>query len=99
MKKDYFEWADEYPDYVVLRKEGWLWRTKEESAFVLANVMDYQIMERENGIREAGSRYLDKIQAELIDKHINHIVIHSNNVVDERHFDDNKYRFYIDRQR
>ncbi len=51
MKKDYFEWANEYPDYVVLRKEGWLWRTKEESAFVLANVMDYQIMERENGIR------------------------------------------------
>ena len=92
---EYSEWVNKFPDYVVLRKEGWLWRAKEECATVLANALDYQIMERENGIREAGSRYLDKIQAELIDKHINHVVIHSNSVVEERHFDDNKYRCYL----
>ena len=32
-KKSYFDWVDEYPYYVVLRKEGWLFRAKEECSY------------------------------------------------------------------
>lgn len=96
-KKTYFDWVDEYPNYVVLRKEGWLFRAKEESADVLSAVTGYQIMERENGIREAGSgkEQLETMVYKLSQKHINYVVIHFDEVIDEECFEDNKYRLYV----
>lgn len=96
MKKSYFDWADEYPNYVVLRKEGWLWRAKEECAFVLSNASNkYEIYERDNGIREAGCGQLDNMLNILAAMHINYVVIHFDEVIEESHFDDNQYQKYV----
>ncbi len=93
-KKSYFDWVDEYPDYVVLRKEGWLWRAKEECAKVLANVSGYQIYERDNGIHEAGASRLEDIVDKLSAHNVNYVVIHFEEVIDEQKYDGNKYRLY-----
>ena len=93
-KKKYFGWVDKYPKYVVLRKEGYLWRAKEGCANVLSNALGYQIKVRDNGIREAGSSFLDLIQLELDKRHINYVVIHFNQIIGEQCFPDNQYEYY-----
>lgn len=94
-KKSYFEGVDEYPDYVVLRKEGWLWRAKEECADVLANISGYQVYERGDGIHKAGSSRLDDIVGKLSDNNVNYVVIHFDEVIEEQKYDDKKYRLYL----
>ena len=95
MNKQYFDWVDEYPKYVVLRKEGWLFRAKEECARVLANALDYRLMERDNGIVESGTRQLDSMLNGLSERHINYIAIHFDKVIAEESFDDNAYNSYL----
>lgn len=94
-KKQYFDWVDEYPKYVVLRKEGWLFRAKEECAHVLSNALDYKLMERENGIVESGTSQIDAMLVGLAERHINYIAIHFDEVIAMETFDDNTFDSYV----
>lgn len=94
-KKDYIDWVDDFPKYVVLRKEGWLFRAKNECAHVLSNALGYNLMERESGIMEAGSSQIDSILNGLAEKHINYIAIRFDEVLDKESFEDNRYEDYL----
>ena len=96
--KTYEEWVDEYPNTIVLRKEGWLFRAKDECAHVLSNSLGCRIMERENGIEEAGTTHLDIIIQGLKNIHINYIVIHFDEVIEAEEFNDNRYRNYLTKE-
>lgn len=96
-KKTYWDLVDENPNTVVLKKEGWLFRAKDECAHVLSNSLGYNIMNRDNGTEEAGAAQLDVIVGGLKDLHINYLVVHFDEIIERGEFQDNQYSNFIEK--
>lgn len=82
----YAYWAEEYPNHVVIKKEGAFWTTRGESAEVLNRILGYKLGGNpDNPI--TGSPTLDPIIYGLSRHEINYVVIEDGEIVDQADFE------------
>ncbi len=93
-KKTYDDWVVEYPDRVVIRKEGFFYTVKDECAQVVASVLRYNIGEY-SGRAITGSPSLEIMANELKSHHISYIAIVKGEIVDEEAFADNQFYAFV----
>lgn len=97
MKRKYNEWVTDYPDRVVIKKEGFFYTCRENSAYIVATILNYQIgMTKSDGTAITGSPSLDKITEELKRHHISFVAIENDVVIDEEEFADNQFWKFVD---
>ena len=85
-KDTYASWEAQYPNHVIIKKEGAFWTTRNESAEVLNEVLGYKIGES-FGHPMTGSPALDPIIAGLKANRINYIAIEDGQIIDRADFD------------
>lgn len=95
-KKTYLEWVAEYPNYVVIRLEGYFYTVKYEAAELIGDICDYNIG-LFKGIPTTGSPIYEKMEEALIDNCINYIIIENNRISAIREFSTSNFR-YIERE-
>lgn len=78
----YSYWVENYPDYVVIKKEGFYWTTRDESAEVLHDQLGYKIGES-FGHAVTGSPKLEAITDALKRARIQYIAIEDGEIVDQ----------------
>lgn len=93
-KKTYDDWVEEYPDRVVIRKEGFFYTVKDECATVIASILRYNIGEY-YGRYITGSPSLEIMTNELKNHHISYVAIVSDEIVDEEVFTDNQFYAWV----
>ena len=93
-KKTYDDWVVEYPDRVVIRKEGFFYTVKDECATVIASILRYNIGEY-YGRYITGSPSLEIMTNELKNHHISYVAIVSDEIVDEEVFTDNQFYAWV----
>ena len=77
----YSYWVENYPDYVVIKKEGFYWTTRDESAEVLHDQLGYKIGES-FGHAVTGSPKLEAITDALKKARIQYIAVEDGEIVD-----------------
>ena len=77
----YSYWAENYPDYVVIKKEGYFWTTRDESAEVLRDQLGYKLGESA-GHPITGSPKLETITDALKKARIQYIAVEDGEIVD-----------------
>lgn len=96
-KKRYSDWVNDYPDRVVIKKEGFFYTTRENSAYIIATILDYNIgISEPEGAAITGSPSLVKMTEQLKQHHISYVAIVCDEVVDEDSFEDNKFWDFVD---
>ena len=84
-KNTYAYWALEYPDYVVIKREGAFWTCRGESAETLSEVLGYKL----GGSADkpvTGSPNLDPMIYALKEHHISYIVVDDGEIVEQEDF-------------
>ena len=84
-KNTYAYWASEYPDYVVIKREGAFWTCRGESAETLSEVLGYKL----GGSADkpvTGSPNLDPMIYALKEHHISYIVVDDGEIVEQEDF-------------
>ena len=91
----YEKMKEEYPEFVILSKEGMFYTARNESAFILNNVFGYHLCP-EKEIYRTGCplNLLDKVTNKLEDLHINYVVVSKGEIVHHLEFDDNEFLTY-----
>ena len=93
-KTTYDDWVEEYPDRVVIRKEGFFYTVKDECPQVIASVLRYNIGEY-SGRAITGSPSLEIMTDELKSHHISYVAIVRDEIVDEEIFADNQFYAFV----
>lgn len=91
-KKTYLEWVAEYPNYVVIRLEGYFYTVKYEAAELIGEICGYNI----GLINEApitGSPICETMEEALIDNCINYIIIENERISAIREFSTSDFRY------
>lgn len=96
-EKTYADWVAAYPDLVVIRKEGFYYTVRGNSAYVIAVLTNYNIGEV-GQTPMTGSPSLDVMTNELRSHHVSYIVVENNVIVDREEFVDNHFGKLISRQ-
>lgn len=91
-KKTYSDWAKEYPNTVIVKKEGAFFTVRGESARMLGNISDFNLSNGKNPV--SGSPKLERVTKYLIAKEINYIVVINNEITEERRYENNHYDDY-----
>ena len=91
-KKTYLEWVAEYPNYVVIRLEGYFYTVKYEAAELIADICGYNIG-LFKGIPTTGSPIYEKMEESLIFNCINYIIIENNQISAIREFSTSNFRY------
>lgn len=86
MIKTYNQWAIEYPNYVVLRKEGYYYTARNESAQVLHDLLGYKLGISGQNLM-TGSPVLQPVVDALVFNKINYIVIEDGEIIDKQEFE------------
>ena len=95
-KKTYLEWVAEYPNYVVIRLEGYFYTVKYEAADLIADICDYNIG-LYKGIPTTGSPIYEKMEEALINNCINYIIVEGDQISAIREFATSSFR-YVERE-
>lgn len=77
----YNSWERLYPNYVVIKKEGYFWTCRGESAKRIHEIMNYKLVGA-----KTGSPYLDRMVNALKIRKINYIVIDGSRAIDKGEF-------------
>ena len=85
-KDTYASWASQYPNHVVIKKEGAFWTTRGESAEVLNEILGYNLGGNPDNPM-TGSPSLDPIIAGLNAHRINYIAIEDGQIIDRADYD------------
>ena len=93
-KKKYADWAEEYPDAVVVRKEGAFFTVRGENAVVVGNISNLNVSSGNNPV--SGSPKLEGITDSLVANEIDYIVVINDEITEEGHYENNHYHDYID---
>ncbi len=96
-EKTYADWVAEYPDLVVIRKEGFCYTVRGYSAYIIAVLTNYNIGEV-GQTPMTGSPSLDVMINELRKHHVSYIVVENNVIVDREEFVDNHFGKLISKQ-
>ena len=91
-KKTYLEWVAEYPNYVVIRLEGYFYTVKYEAAELIGDICNYNIGVVK-GIPTTGSPIYEKMEEALIDNCINYIIIENNQISAIKEFSTSDFRY------
>lgn len=90
--KTYLEWVAEYPNYVVIRLEGYFYTVKYEAAELIGDICDYNIGVFK-GMPTTGSPIYEKMEEALIDNCINYIIIENNQISAIKEFSTSNFRY------
>lgn len=93
-KKTYADWVSEYPDRVVIRREGFYYTVRGNSAYVIAIINNYNIGEV-GQTSMTGSPSLEVMTNELKSHHVSYIAIENNVIVDREEFADNQFWTFV----
>ena len=85
MKKRYSDWIEEYPGFVIIRKEGFFYTARGEYAEILHELLGYKIGYFGN-IKVTGSPKIETIEEVLIANQIDFIVIVKNEIRTKKEF-------------
>lgn len=81
----YAWWTNQYPDHVVIKKEGAFWTCRGESAETVSELLGYRL-----GGSEAnpmtGSPNLEPITDGLCDNRVSYIVVEDGNIIEEKNY-------------
>lgn len=95
-KRTYNDWVLEYPDRVIIRKEGFFYTVKDECAYIIATILKYNIGKfGPNETPITGSPSLEIMTNELKSHHISYIAIVGEEIIDEEAFKDNQFNEFI----
>ena len=98
-QKKYNDWVNEYSGRVVIKKEGYFYTTRENSAYIIALILGYNIgISEPDGVAITGSPSLEKMTDELKKHHISYIAIVSDEIIDEKEFADNQFWEFVDEE-
>lgn len=92
-KKKYADWVEEYPDTVVIRKEGYFYTTRGACAEIVAKITSYELGTGLSPV--TGTPKVEGLITALTEQHINYIVIEHDEVVQREEFSDNRYGEYV----
>lgn len=84
-KKRYMEWVREYPEYLVIRKEGYFYTVRDDAAELISGLVGYKTGKAYGHI-VTGSPSLKKILVALEDSEINYIIIEDNQIVEMKNY-------------
>ena len=84
-KDSYAYWADKYPDHVVIKKEGYFWTCRGDSARTVSDVLGYRLGGNP-GNPTTGSPNLDAMVAGLNRHEVSYVVIEDGEIVDQGDF-------------
>ena len=82
----YAYWANKYPDYVVIKKEGYFWSCRGESAETVSDLLGYKLGMIKD-VPFTGSPNLDNITDGLSSHKISYIAIEDGDIVEQRTFE------------
>lgn len=84
MKKTltYMDFEKQFPDYIIIRKEGCFYETYRKSAKVLSRELEYKLYEDYYGRLTAGGPDCEKIMRILKAEDYNFLIIEDNKIVD-----------------
>ena len=84
MKKPltYMDFEKQFPDYIIIRKEGCFYETYRKSAKVLSRELEYKLYEDYYGRLTAGGPDCEKIMRILKAEDYNFLIIEDNKIVD-----------------
>lgn len=89
-KKTYADWAKEYPNTVVVRKEGKFYTTKGDNARIMGSISDLNLSSGATPI--TGSPKLERVIGCLDENEIDYIVVVNDEITEEKHFENNNYK-------
>ena len=92
-KRKYADWIAEYPDTVVVKKEGAFFTVRGDSARVVGDITEFNVSNGSNPI--TGSPIKEGITEALIDNQINYIVVFDDEIVEQETYEQNHYFEYI----
>ncbi|SHN64558.1 ATP-dependent DNA helicase RecQ [Butyrivibrio hungatei DSM 14810] len=90
-KKNYSQWVEEYPDFVVINKEGDFYTVRGDSARIIGKITNLSLSESDNPV--TGTPGLQTMTRVLIVNEVNYVVIENEKVVENKTFLEN--RFYV----
>ena len=77
----YKDWENEFPSYVIIRKEGYFYAAHNSSAVAINRVIGYKIFIDEYGRETIGGSSLKKIEASLKHHGIRYVVVGGNTII------------------
>ncbi len=91
-KKKYADWAAEYPETVVVKKEGIFYTVRGAGAVILGAIADVHISRGSNPV--TGSPSKEGITSALLKNQINYIVVVNDEIAEQEIFNNNNYKEY-----
>ncbi len=89
MAYTYLDWALEYPDHVIIKKEGSFYAVRHNAAQLVADLCEFELGPR--GV--TGSPNPDKMTEALKYTHTNYLVVNGTKIEARREFEDSHFRF------
>ncbi len=94
-KKKYSQWVEEYPDFVVIRKEGVFYIVRGDSARIIGEITNLILSESDNPV--TGTPGLQTMTRVLMVNEINYVVIEDEKVVENKTFPENRFHALLDK--
>ncbi len=88
-KRKYADWVAEYPDTVVVKKEGLFFTVRGNSARVVGDITELNVSEGSNPV--TGTPNKARITEALINNQINYIVVVDDEIVEQETYERNHY--------
>lgn len=90
MKKRYFDWVYEFPKFVIIRKEGYYYSARNESAEVLHDLLGFRLGIQGTSV-VTGCPVVEPIIEALAAAETNYIVIEDNEIVHKEEFENSNF--------
>jgi len=78
----YRDFENQFPNYIILQKEGFMYTAHGRSAEVFAYAMDYKLVKTDEGLTFTGGPDPDKIARVLKAQDYNFIIVENHRIVD-----------------
>lgn len=86
-KKKYADWAEEYPNHLVVTHAGFFYMAWGRAAEVLNEILNYSLAYTKNGVAYTGGTSLEIIEDSLQSNNINYVVIDRGRVVEKKDYE------------
>lgn len=94
-KKKYSEWVEDYPECVVIRKEGVFYTVRGDGARIIEELTDLNLSESDNPV--TGTPGLQTMTNALLLNEIDYIVVEDEGVKEQKTFPANRYHVILDK--
>ncbi len=91
MGNKYFDWTNLFPNHVVVRKEGYYYSARNESAQVLHEILGYKLGTIGTNTLITGCPIVEPIVEALVCNKINFIIIENNEITDKQEFEESNF--------